>query len=81
MGIPPSLLLGRGGRAVADDTPNLVIERHDAGFIVALKPPVDGADFDRVWPTHRAAHSYARMIRMLRGWPIVDNSEAADEQV
>lgn len=44
------------------------------GFSVTVTPPVPGFDFDKACADYRYARTFARGIRLHRGFPIVDQT-------
>lgn len=44
------------------------------GFIVTVTPPVPGFDFDKTCPSYRYARTFARGVRLHRGFPIIDQT-------
>ncbi len=50
------------------------LEPFGVGYDVTVDPPVPGFAFDAEYPTYREARTYARGIRLHRGFPIVDET-------
>jgi hypothetical protein len=49
------------------------------GFDVEiLPPPAEGASFDQSFASYKAARSYARGIRLVTGWVLIDLAAAVD---
>lgn len=47
-----------------------------AGFDVVVEPPPEWTNHNRERATHRAARRYADSLRIVHGWPVVDQSRA-----
>ena len=45
------------------------------GFAVTVTPPVPGFDFDKTCTYYRCARTFARGIRLHRGFPIIDQTD------
>jgi hypothetical protein len=55
------------------DTKIVVREKaYDEGFDVIVVAAPDGESFDRSYADYRRARGYAFGLKMVRGWPIVD---------
>lgn len=46
-------------------------------YCVRIEPEADHGQWSATYVHHRAAYGYACGIRMVKGWPIVDRTEAA----
>lgn len=50
------------------------LEPFGAGYDVKVEPAVPGFSFDAEYPDHKSARTYARGLRLHRGWPIDDRT-------
>ena len=64
---------------MADIERTIFVRRSSNGFAVTVEPPVEGFDFDKDCPTYKEARTFARGVRLYRGFLIDDRTgEKAD---
>jgi hypothetical protein len=57
------------------DTHIIYVRPLGDGFAVSVEPAVPGFDFNATYPDYRSARTFARGVKLHRGFAIVDETQ------